>query len=129
MKRLSSIIFFILIFILKNNYFIFSAKKPKIVTGINSSGYYKKLEENEDIYPSSLKDNLFFSIEEELFSFFKFRHRVDFYNSHYNYYSENLEKLKSYNLNNSLTLFFYIKKPNEIKLMTRPIIYYKYGEV
>ncbi len=109
--------------------YIESIEKPKIRTGINSNGSYKLTEEDCSLYPTTLSDNLFFSIEEKLSIFFKYRHKIDFYTYDYNKYSSNLENLKSIVLKNSLDLFFIPQKNNEVKLTTNPSLYYKYGEI
>lgn len=107
-----------------------SIDMPKIKTGITSYEYYKLIEpiENESIYPSTIYDKLFFSIEEKLSDYFKYKYRVDFYAYDYNKYSSNLENLKSIAFYNGLDLFFILKK-NEIKITTKPMLYYKYGEI
>ncbi len=116
-----------IIFILSSN-IINSTEKPKIKTGISSSGYYKKHDNQETFYPSSLCDKLFFSIEDKLTDFFKFRHKIDLYSYDYNKYSSNIEDLKSIKFNNTLDLLFILPN-NKIKLTTKPMIYYKYGEI
>ena len=119
---------FILILLLSLN-IIYSIDKPKIRTGITSYGFYKlsELYENDTIYPSTLYDKSFFSIEEKLFDFFKYRYRTDFLTYDYNKYNSNMENLKSIACYNTLDLYLILTK-NEIKISTKPMMYYKYGE-
>ena len=107
---------------------VIAIKKPKIKIGINSYGYFKLLEEPESLYPSTLKDNIFFLIDETFSKFFRLKHRIDLYYSHYNKYNDNLEKLQGLIFNNTLNLYIQPQKNNQIQLCTKPMLYYKYGE-
>lgn len=114
--------------------FINPIEKPKIITGINSNGSYGLIEDdneiyNYSIYPSTISDNIFFSIEEKITCFFKYKHKISFYTYDYNKYSSNLENLKSVVFKTTLDLFIIPQKNNEIKLTANPMIYYKSGEI
>lgn len=126
LNNLKIILIIYLILISKN--FINPIEKPKIKTGISSYEYYKKQKDQETLYPSSISDKLFFSIEEKLTDYFKFGYKIDFSTYDYNKYSSNLENLKAITFNNTLNLLFMSQK-NEIKLTTKPMLYYKYGEI
>ena len=121
-------IFIIILLITLNP--IYSINKPKIRTGLTSNGFYKlsKSKEEQSLYPSKLYDKLFFSIEEKLSDFLKYRYKVDFYTYDYNKYNSNLENLKSIAFYNTIDLFLIFSK-NEIKTSTKPMVYYKYGEI
>lgn len=120
------IILIIFIIFIINNY-SYSIEKPTIKTGINSYGFFG-LYNDDQMYPTTLKDDLFTVFQERFSSFFSFRHRTDLFITSYNKYSDNLEDLKSMLLFNTICLNFYPAKKNEITFMTKPMVYYYNSE-
>ena len=107
---------------------LLSIPKPIIRTGITSYNYFKYLYENDSIYPSTIRDNLFISAEEKFTKFFKLAHRFDLNYSNYNKYSYDLNDLKAIDISNRIKFIFYITKIHTIIFEIKPTYYNRYGE-
>ena len=119
---------FLLLLFLITPLLAIAIKKPKITSGINSYGYFKLLEGSDSLYPSTLKDNIFFSIYEAFCPLFQLRDKIEVFYSNYNKYSDDLENLLGVIFKNTLYLYIKPQKNNQIQIITKPMLYYQYGE-
>lgn len=122
MKKVIIMLFFCIEIILG------SIERPVLRSGIKTYNYFKIQLEDETIYPSTIKDNLYISVEEAFSDFFKIMYRFDIKYSNYNKYSLDLHDLNAYEIKNRLKFFFNIRKKSKIQLEIQPTYNYKYGE-
>jgi hypothetical protein len=119
----------LLILIILTNHLVPAIEKPRIKYGLFSYGYFDLKEESyRSLYPSSFKDRLFFIFEEKLGDHYTFEHYVDLYFTNNNKYTDNIESLRSFQLDNTIVLTFNVNKFNQFRIYERPSFYYQNGE-
>jgi hypothetical protein len=104
-----------------------SIDKPLIKTG-NSSYENFTLEKTEkSIYPSSIKDSVFISIDEKFHEYFTGKYKIQFDYTSNNKYSKDLENLYSFSMCNNLNLIFTLGV-NRLEFSIKPSLMNLYGD-
>ena len=111
--------FFLSLFLLVT-IFAFGVKKPLLKSGFVSQCDLKLSESEKYIYPSTLKDAMFVSFQEEISDYFLFYHKIEFEYKNYNKFTKNIDDLKNINLRNNIKFDFSIDKSNKIIFYTTP---------
>ena len=101
--------------------FVFGVKKPLLKSGFLSNCDLKLLSNEKFIYPSSLKDAIFISFQEELSDYFSFYHKIEFEYKNSNKFTKDIDDLRNITLRNSIKFDFTINKSNKILFYTTPI--------
>lgn len=128
-KRIFILIFFIQ-FISCNN--LNAIKKPQVMIGIKSSQNLKKEIDFDYVYPNSIGDMFYCSIEQKILKIFNIKYLFNITYSQYNKNVSNFSYLKNLNLKNYIYFSFKIpvssKFNHSLQLKLSPQYYSSAGE-